>query len=149
MTKNDNSSNKKRNYIPSTLQFLINRSSCPEVFCKRVFLKISQKFLGKHLCQSLFFKNGSVKSESGFSLNDCLENGPELQKKLWDILVRTRFRPLVTCRDIKKAFLQIRIKENERHCLRFHLSEKANYDVIKTYRFTRFVFGLNQSPFIL
>ena len=27
----------------------------PEVPYKKVFLKISQKFTGKHLCQSLFF----------------------------------------------------------------------------------------------
>ena len=93
--------------------------------------------------------DASVKSESGFSLNDCLEKGPPLQNKLWDILIRTRFRPVVICGDIEKAFLQIRIRENERDCLRFHWSEKANYDIIKIYRFTRLVFGLNQSPFIL
>ena len=29
------------------------------------------------------------------------------------------------------------------------MSEKANYDIIKIYRFTRLVFGLSQSPFIL
>ena len=33
----------------------------------------------------------SVKSETGFSLNDCLEKFPPLQNKLWDILIRTRF----------------------------------------------------------
>ena len=93
--------------------------------------------------------DASVKSESGFSLNDCLEKGPLLQNKLWDILMKTGFRPLVICEDIKKAFLQIRIRENERDCLSFHRSEKSNYDIIKIYRFTRQVFGLNQSPFIL
>ena len=50
--------------------------------------------------------DASVKSESGFSLNDCLEKGPPLQNKLWDILIRTRFRPVVLCGDIR-----IRIKE--------------------------------------
>ena len=63
--------------------------------------------------------------------------------------MKTGFRPLVICEDIKKAFLQIRIRENERDCLSFHRSEKSNYDIIKIYRFTRQVFGLNQSPFIL
>ena len=37
--------------------------------------------------------NASAESESGYSLNDCLEKGPSLQNKLWDILIRTRFRP--------------------------------------------------------
>ena len=67
----------------------------------------------------------SVKSESRFSFNDCLEKGPP------------------------KAFSQIKIRGNERDCLKFHWSEKENYDIIKIYRFTRLVFGLNQSPLIL
>ena len=88
--------------------------------------------------------DASVKSESGFSLNGCLEKGPPLQNKLWDVLIRTRFRPVVICDDIEKA-----IRENERDCLRFHWSEKTNYDITKIYRFTRLVIGLNQSPFML
>ena len=63
-------------------------------------------------------------------------------------MIRTRFRPVVICGDIEKEFLQIRIRENERDCLRVYWNEKATYD-IKIYRFTRLFFGLNQSPFIL
>ena len=61
-----------------------------------------------------------VKSEFGFSLSYCLEKGPLLENKLWDILIRTRSRPVVLCGDIEKAFLQIRIRKNERDCLGFH-----------------------------
>ena len=93
--------------------------------------------------------DASVKSEAGFSLNDCLEKCPPLQNKLWDILIRARFRPVVMCGDIEKSFLQIRVRENERDCPRFHWSKKANNDIIKIYRFTRLVFGLKQSPSIL
>ena len=66
--------------------------------------------------------DASVKSESGFSLNYCLEKGPPLQNKLWDILIRTKFQPVVICGNIEIGFLQIRIRENERNCLRFHWS---------------------------
>ena len=45
--------------------------------------------------------------------------------------------------------MQVRIRENERDCLRFTWIEKANYDVISIYRLTRLVFGLKQLPFIL
>ena len=56
-----------------------------------------------------------AKSESGYSLNDCLEKGSSLQNKLWwDILIRTRFGSVILCADIEKLFLQIRIKEKER-----------------------------------
>ena len=91
----------------------------------------------------------SVKCESGLSLIDCLKKAPLLQNKAWDILIRTRFWLVVIYEDIEKAFLEIRIRENERDCLRLHWSEKTNYDIIKVYRFTRLVFELNQLPFIL
>ena len=37
------------------MSFDIDRSSRPEVFCKKGVLKKFAKFSGKHLCQSLFF----------------------------------------------------------------------------------------------
>ena len=47
----------------------------------------------------------SAKTESGYSLKDRLEKGPSLQNKLWDILFKTSFRPVILCADIKKDFL--------------------------------------------
>ena len=91
----------------------------------------------------------SAKSESGYSLNDCLEKGPSLQNKLWDILIGTTFRLVILCADIEKAFLQIRIKEKERESLKFHWIENLSNNTIQILCFTRLVFGLNQSPFIL
>ena len=90
-----------------------------------------------------------AKSESGFSLNDCLEKGPSLQNKLWDILIRTRFRPVILCADTEKGFIQIRIKEKERESLKLHWDENLTNNTIQILRFTRLVFGLNQSPLIL
>ena len=93
--------------------------------------------------------DASAKSKSGYSLNDCLEKGPSLQNKLWDILIRTRFRSVVLCADIEKAFLEIRIKEKERESLKFYWVENLTNNTMQILRFTRLVFGLNQSPFIL
>ena len=39
--------------------------------------------------------DASAKSESGYSLNDYLEKGQSLQNKLWDILIKTRFRLVI------------------------------------------------------
>ena len=82
------------------------------------------------------------------SLNDCLYPGPALQNKLWDVLIQQRAYPVVLAGDIKKAFLQIRIHESERDALRFHWQADLNSDV-QTYRFTRVLFGLAPSPFLL
>ena len=82
------------------------------------------------------------------SLNDCLYPGPALQNKLWDVLIQQRAYPVVLAGDIKKAFLQIRIHESERDALRFHWQVDLNSDV-QTYRFTRVLFGLAPSPFLL
>ena len=39
------------------------------------------------------------------SLNECLETGPSLQSSLWDILIKSRFRPTLLCGDMAKAFI--------------------------------------------
>ena len=48
-----------------------NRSSSPEVFCKKVFWSFT-KFTGKHLCQSLFFNKV-----------EGLTSATTLERKLW------------------------------------------------------------------
>ena len=45
----------KYTYLPTCA-----RSSHTEVFCKRGVLKNVTKFIGKHLCQSLFFNKVAV-----------------------------------------------------------------------------------------
>ena len=82
------------------------------------------------------------------SLNDCLHPGPPLQNHLWDILVRSRFYPVLLTGDLKKAFLQVRIKEEERDALRFHW-RPPNSSKTSILRFTRVLFGMTCSPFLL
>ena len=82
------------------------------------------------------------------SLNECLYPGPPLQNKLWDVLVRHRSFPVALCGDIEKAFLQIRIKLQERDALRFHWRCDEHSETL-VYRFTRALFGLTSSPFLL
>jgi len=74
--------------------------------------------------------------------------GPPLQNRLWDILVRSRFYPVLLTGDLKKAFLQIRIKEEEKDVLRFHW-KPPNRDEILIFCFTRALFGMTCSPFLL
>ena len=83
------------------------------------------------------------------SLNDCLEVGPPLQNQLWKVLLRGRFHAVALAGDIRKAFLQVRIREQDRDALRFHWLDGKNPLRIRTYRFTRALFGLAPSPFLL
>ena len=53
------------------------------------------------------------------------------------------------CGDIKQAFLQVHIKEEDRDAIRFDWLLEKDPNQIETYRFTRALFGLVQSPFIL
>ena len=85
----------------------------------------------------------------GPSLNDCLETGPSLQKLIWDILVKNRFQPVALTGDLRQAFLQIRIREEDRNLLRFHWIKDLQKEELDVLRFTRAVFGLIQSPFFL
>ena len=88
-------------------------------------------------------------SKSPVSLNECVETGPTLQNSLYDILVRFRMRPIILCGDIQKAFWQIRIRELQRNSLRFHWIKNLDPNIVEINRFTRLVFGLTLSPFIL
>ena len=81
-------------------------------------------------------------------MNDCLHLGPPLQNLLWNVLIRARFYPVLLTGDLQKAFLQVRIKEEERDALRFFWKFKGHSE-IETLRFTRALFGLTSSPFLL
>ncbi|XP_068689907.1 uncharacterized protein [Montipora foliosa] len=83
------------------------------------------------------------------SLNDCLHAGPPLQNKLWSVLTRCRFHPVLVAGDLRRAFLQVRIRESDRDALRFHWIADKTAKEEETLRFTRVVFGLAPSPFLL
>ena len=53
------------------------------------------------------------------SLNDCLERDLTLQN-CFGVSIRSRFRPIVLCEGVEKAFLQIAIEKEDEDVLRFH-----------------------------
>ena len=95
--------------------------------------------------------DASAKVKDRISLNDCLETGPGLLPKIFEILVRFRCFKYALTSDIKSTFLNIRVKEEDRDFLRFvWATDIINSDptfIIK--RFTSVLFGLNSSPFLL
>ena len=62
--------------------------------------------------------NASARAYSGApSLNECLISGPPVQNKLWSVLVRARFHPIAVTGDIRQAFLEVRIRVQDRNAL--------------------------------
>ena len=68
----------------------------------------------------IVFDASARESGKSPSLNDCLETGPPLQNLLWNVLVRNRLKPIALSADLKKAFLQVLIRVEDRDSLRFH-----------------------------
>ena len=97
----------------------------------------------------IVFDASARSNEKSPSLNDCLETGPPLQNLLWDVLVRNRLKPVALAGDLKQAFLQVRIQSEDRDALRFHWIKDRDTSNIEVLRFTRALFGLVQSPFLL
>ena len=80
------------------------------------------------------------------SINECMYTGPSLQPLLWDIMIRSRMSENLLLGDIKKAFLQIGIKEEDRDAFQdlFTLHGKEEH-----LRCARVPFGAEASRFIL
>ena len=64
-------------------------------------------------------------------------------------MVRKRMLPATLTGDMKRAFLQICIREKDRNVLRFHWIANLQSEDIKICRFTRAIFGLGESPFLV
>lgn len=114
---------------------------------------------GRQACylphQAVYNKNGKFRRvmdgkarpyKTAYSLNDCLETGPNLVTSILHILLGFRKEKWAAQADIEKAFPQVGIKEEYRDVLRCLWIEDGQ---VVVYRFARLPFGLACSPFIL
>lgn len=87
------------------------------------------------------------------SLNDVLHQGPLILPKLTGMLLRFRTGKIALASDVEKAFLQVRLHEEDRNATRClwvkDITKPPTEDNILVYRFTRVTFGINASPFLL
>ncbi|GFR26584.1 CCHC-type domain-containing protein [Trichonephila clavata] len=91
------------------------------------------------------------------SLNDTLGAGPNLLPDILAMLLRFRLSKIAITSDGSQAFLQLILADEDRDATRFlwykteHISDGNLYiaDEIVTYRFTRLLFRLTSSPFLL
>ena len=99
----------------------------------------------------LVYNAASKATKESASLNDCLMKGPNLTKKLLDILVRFRSERFAYSADISKAFLRLGLQECDRDFVRFLWSANPSDPAAKlvAYRFKSVLFGATSSPFLL
>lgn len=60
-----------------------------------------------------------------------------------------RFQHVALAGDLKQAFLQVRIREEDRDVMRFHWLKDLDTKHVETLRFTQALFGLSTLPFLL
>ncbi|KAH7694376.1 Pao retrotransposon peptidase family protein, partial [Aphelenchoides avenae] len=82
-----------------------------------------------------------------------LHKEPLLLNPITAVLLNSRLAPYVLSADIAKAFLQVLLREEDRHVCRFlwvrDLTKPATGDTLVIYCFNRVIFGLRPSPALL
>ena len=120
----------------------LSRDDCFFLSHREVYLPTRQTTK----CRVVF--DGSAKTSTGKSLNDCLLAGPALQQNLVAIELRFRMKKVGLVGDCAKMFLQIGMKKEDRDFLRFLWKDPTDSKAEpKTYRFTTMVFGTTDAPF--
>ena len=88
---------------------------------------------------------------SGPLLNECLYKGPKFQQLILDLLIPFRSYKVALIADVEKTFLMMPIDEKGCDVLRFiWVHDVAKEDPeLRVYRFTRVVFSVSSTPFLL
>ena len=117
---------------------IVERVSDGKVFGKEFYLP--HRPLIREAAESnkvrIVFDASAKENDQSPSLNGVTEVGPPLLNKLWNVLIRNRMCPVTLTGDLKQAFLQIRIRKEDRDALRFHWIKSIESNDIETLRFT-------------
>ena len=97
-------------------------------------------------CRVVF--DSSAKTADGVSLNSCLLKGPKLQPDLGHVIIRPRCHRIGLMADIKKMFLQIKLKREDQNSHRFLWRDFRADKTPDVYCMTRITFGDTPSPFL-
>lgn len=89
--------------------------------------------------------NGSLKTNSGLSLNDILMTGPTIQDDLFLLLIRFRFYIYVLLADVEKMYRQFLIREEDRKYQKIFWN-KGNQ--LQEYHLNTITFGFAPSSFL-
>ncbi|PIC31055.1 hypothetical protein B9Z55_022095 [Caenorhabditis nigoni] len=97
--------------------------------------------------------DSSAHQKDQLSVNECLDDGPNLLKKIPGLFLRHRARQFAVTGDIAKAFHQVALQEKDRNVTRFlwvqDITKPPVGENLIEYRFTKIPFGLRPSPYLL
>ena len=93
--------------------------------------------------------DGSAKEKGAKSINDFLYAGPCLLSNIYEILIRFCFGKIAIIADVRQAFLNLEISDDDKNFLRFLFTDPTDDSIIQIYRFNRVCFGITSSPFLL
>jgi hypothetical protein len=82
-------------------------------------------------------------------LNNCLADGPNLLELIPKVLLNFREKKIRFISDIRKAFLQISVNQQDRDSLSFVWWQKDDEGKVGVFRYRRVVIEVNCSPFLL
>ncbi|KAE9414959.1 hypothetical protein Angca_001236, partial [Angiostrongylus cantonensis] len=107
----------------------------------------------KETTKTRIVNDGSAHTKEASSLNEPLHQRRDFLPQICDILLRFHIGDIALTSNVEKAFLQIRLQEQDRDATRFlgmhDISKPFEQQNMVTYRFTRVTFELNCSPFLL
>ncbi|GFT08153.1 integrase catalytic domain-containing protein, partial [Trichonephila clavipes] len=92
--------------------------------------------------------DGSAHEDGQSSLNQSLYTGPNLHPNILELLLCFRKSPVAFTADVKSAFLQIELDFRDRDFTRFFWTDNLNNEPY-VLNFTRVLFGLRPSPYLL
>ncbi|GFY15810.1 integrase catalytic domain-containing protein [Trichonephila clavipes] len=92
--------------------------------------------------------DGSAHENGQSSLNQSLYTGPNLHPNILELLLCFRKSPVAFTADVKSAFLQIELDLSDRDFTRFFWTDNLNNEPY-VLNFTRVLFGLRPSPYLL
>ena len=92
--------------------------------------------------------DASAKGAKGPSLNDCLQKGPKFNQLIFDLPIQFRSYKFAFTTDLEKPFLMVAVGKDDRDVLRLIWVDDplAELPKLRTYRFSRVVFGVSSSP---
>ncbi|XP_058817142.1 uncharacterized protein LOC131680444 [Topomyia yanbarensis] len=96
-------------------------------------------------CRVVF--DGSSKSSTGISLNDCLMVGPTVQETLYSIVIRIRIREIALVADITKMYRQIWIHPHDSTLQRIFWQHSTDSEV-RPYELTTVTYGTASAPYL-